>query len=116
MVRVQDPFGARQTFSIGPDRTGQFYSLPHLERTGLGKIARMPVCLRIILESVLRNCDGRRIHVSLTISPIRDEVGRIVGASKIARDITDRKQDEERIYGLMTRRRCGRPRRGWEKW
>ena len=45
--------------------------------------------------------DGQPIHVSLTISPIRDETGRVVGASKIARDITDRKQAEERIYGLM---------------
>jgi two-component system, chemotaxis family, CheB/CheR fusion protein len=46
--------------------------------------------------------DGQPVHVSLTISPVRDEAGRVVGASKIARDITDRKQAEERIYGLMT--------------
>lgn len=39
--------------------------------------------------------DGRRIDVSLTISPIRDETGAIVGASKIARDITQRKQEEQ---------------------
>ncbi len=45
--------------------------------------------------------DGQPIHVSLTISPIRDKTGKIVGASKIARDITDRKQAEERIYALM---------------
>lgn len=45
--------------------------------------------------------DGRQIHVSLSISPIKDETGRIIGASKIARDITDRKQAEDRIYGLM---------------
>lgn len=38
--------------------------------------------------------DGRTIHVSLTISPIRDEDGRIIGASKIARDITDQKASE----------------------
>jgi PAS domain S-box-containing protein len=53
-------------------------------------------------DTVRVRSDGRPIHVSLTISPIRDELGRIVGASKIARDITDRKQDEERIYDLMT--------------
>ncbi|WP_394353100.1 sensor histidine kinase [Mucilaginibacter humi] len=40
--------------------------------------------------------DGRLIDVSVTISPIRDSEGRIVGASKIARDITERKQDETR--------------------
>ena len=39
--------------------------------------------------------DGRRIHVSLTISPIRDAEGRIIGASKIARDVTERKTAEQ---------------------
>ncbi len=38
--------------------------------------------------------DGRRIHVSVTISPLRDNEGRIVGVSKIARDITERKATE----------------------
>jgi two-component system, chemotaxis family, CheB/CheR fusion protein len=52
-------------------------------------------------DTVRVRSNGQPIHVSLTISPIRDDTGRIVGASKIARDITDRKQDEERIYGLM---------------
>ncbi|MEW6271673.1 MAG: PAS domain S-box protein [Thermodesulfobacteriota bacterium] len=41
--------------------------------------------------------DGRRIHVSLTISPIRDASGKIVGASKIARDTTERKRAEEEL-------------------
>jgi two-component system CheB/CheR fusion protein len=53
-------------------------------------------------DTVRVRSDGQPIHVSLTISPIRDEAGLIVGASKIVRDITNRKQDEERIYGLMT--------------
>jgi two-component system, chemotaxis family, CheB/CheR fusion protein len=53
-------------------------------------------------DTVRVRSDGQPVHVSLTISPIRDGAGRIVGASKIARDITDRKQDEERIYRLMT--------------
>ena len=52
-------------------------------------------------DTVRVRSDGQPVHVSLTISPIRDETGRIIGASKIARDITDRKQAEERIYGLM---------------
>src|SRR5690606_28998472 len=39
--------------------------------------------------------DGRRIHISLTVSPLRDSTGRIVGASKVARDISDRKRAEE---------------------
>src|SRR5262249_3214173 len=43
-------------------------------------------------EPLRRRKDGRLIEVSLTISPVRDAEGRIVGASKIARDITERRQ------------------------
>ncbi|MGD9966004.1 MAG: PAS domain S-box protein [Hyphomonadaceae bacterium] len=39
--------------------------------------------------------DGRRMDISLTVSPMRDSGGRIIGASKIARDISDRKRAEE---------------------
>jgi two-component system CheB/CheR fusion protein len=41
--------------------------------------------------------DGSRIHLSLTISPIRNESGEIIGASKCARDITDRKRADEAL-------------------
>ena len=47
-------------------------------------------------DTVRRRKDGSLVDISLTVSPIRDEAGRIVGASKIARDITARKQAEER--------------------
>ncbi|MBI2187775.1 MAG: PAS domain S-box protein [Acidobacteria bacterium] len=46
-------------------------------------------------ETVRRARDGRLVPVSLTISPVRDGDGRIVGASKVARDITDRLRNEE---------------------
>ncbi len=46
--------------------------------------------------------DGRRITVSLMISPIRDEDGRVIGASKIARDITREKQLEQRLRQAQT--------------
>lgn len=39
--------------------------------------------------------DGRRVHISLSVSPIRDGRGTIVGASKVARDVTERKRGEE---------------------
>jgi PAS domain S-box-containing protein len=52
-------------------------------------------------ETVRLRSDGQPIHISLTISAIEDEAGHVVGASKIARDITDRKQAEERIYSLL---------------
>lgn len=52
-------------------------------------------------ETVRRRKDGTDIPVSLTISPVRDGTGRIVGASKIARDITATKESEHRIRMLM---------------
>ncbi|HEV3418208.1 MAG TPA: PAS domain S-box protein [Pirellulales bacterium] len=50
--------------------------------------------------------DGRRVDISLTVSPLRDRDGRIFGASKIARDITARKRDEADLRRLheMSRR------------
>ncbi|HYC76760.1 MAG TPA: PAS domain S-box protein, partial [Planctomycetota bacterium] len=45
-------------------------------------------------ETVRRRKDGRLIDVSLTVSPLRDRTGRIIGAAKVARDITDRKRLE----------------------
>jgi PAS domain S-box-containing protein len=47
-------------------------------------------------ETVRRRKDGSLVDISLTVSPIRNDTGRIVGASKIARDITVRKRLEER--------------------
>src|SRR5262245_17415224 len=61
MPNPTDPFQARQSFSPGAGKTGSFYSLPQLEKQGLGAISRLPVSIRIILESLLRNLDGRRI-------------------------------------------------------
>ena len=54
---AHDPFKALRPFSAG-GQTGQLYSLPALEQAGLGKISRLPVSIRLVLESVLRNCDG----------------------------------------------------------
>jgi len=50
-----------QTFNISRNRSGKFYSLPELERQGAGPISKLPVSIRIVLESVLRNYDGKRI-------------------------------------------------------
>jgi aconitate hydratase len=41
--------------------TGKFYSLRALEAAGIGKVSRLPVSIRIVLESVLRNCDGKKV-------------------------------------------------------
>jgi PAS domain S-box-containing protein len=52
-------------------------------------------------ETVRRRSDGQLILVSLTISPIRNEAGEVVGASKIARDITSQRQAQEREQALL---------------
>jgi aconitase A len=41
--------------------TGKYYSLRALETAGVGKVSRLPVSIRIVLESVLRNCDGKKV-------------------------------------------------------
>src|SRR5438093_1482052 len=41
---------------------GSFFSLPEVEKQGLGRISRLPVSLRIVLESLLRNLDGKRVR------------------------------------------------------
>jgi PAS domain S-box-containing protein len=60
-------------------------------------------------ETIRRRKDGKLIDISVTISPIRDEQGRIVGASKLARDISGRKQLERQILEVSDReqRRIG---------
>jgi len=54
-------FGALQTFELGNGQPGKFYSLPALEKAGVGPISKLPVSIRIVLESVLRNCDGKKV-------------------------------------------------------
>ena len=54
-------FDSLQTFSLAAGQTGQFYSLPQLEKAGVGPVSKLPVSIRIVLESVLRNCDGKKI-------------------------------------------------------
>ena len=50
-----------QKFDDGTRKGGQYYSLPLLEKNGIGRVSRLPVSIRIVLESVLRNCDGKRV-------------------------------------------------------
>ncbi len=54
-------FNTLQSFDAGSGKKGRFYSLPQLEKEGIGAISRLPVSIRIILEAVLRNHDGIRI-------------------------------------------------------
>jgi aconitate hydratase len=54
-------FHTLQTFELGNGRPGKFYSLPALEKAGVGPISKLPVSIRLVLESVLRNCDGKKV-------------------------------------------------------
>ena len=56
-----DPFNSRQSFTLASGKPGTLYSLPALEKAGVGNIPRLPVSIRIVLESVLRNCDGKKV-------------------------------------------------------
>ncbi|HEV7238114.1 MAG TPA: aconitate hydratase [Thermoanaerobaculia bacterium] len=54
-------FDTLDSFDLGNGKRGQFYSLPKLEQAGIGPVSRLPVSIRVVLESVLRNIDGKKI-------------------------------------------------------
>src|SRR5580704_8065802 len=54
-------FGTLQGFELVNGKQGKFYSLPALEKAGVGPISKLPVSIRLVLESVLRNCDGKKV-------------------------------------------------------
>ena len=62
MAEMHSLFDTLQSFTFGDGKTGQFYSLPQLEKAEVGPISKLPVCLRIVLESVLRNYDNKRVR------------------------------------------------------
>jgi len=61
MPYTNDPLGIHSAFEPAPGASGLLVSLPALERKGFGPISRLPVSLRIVLESLARNVDGHRI-------------------------------------------------------
>jgi aconitate hydratase len=54
-------FNSRQTLTLSNGKSGHYYSLPALEQAGIGNISRLPVSIRIVLESVLRNFDDKKV-------------------------------------------------------
>jgi len=84
--RAEEAVGRPITIVIPPDRLDE-------ERKILANILRGEPMTHF--ETVRMTRDGRQFHVSLSISPIRDASGRIVGASKVARDISARKKAEQ---------------------
>ncbi len=61
MTSPRDPLGVVLPFDLGGGRSGRLVSLPALERKGLGPVSRLPVSLRVVLESLARHLDGRRV-------------------------------------------------------
>src|SRR3954452_5295455 len=59
---MTNEFNTLQRFDAGNGREGQFHSLTALEEQGVGPISRLPISIRIVLESVLRNCDGKKVR------------------------------------------------------
>ncbi len=60
-MNMHNLFNSLQKFDLGNGQQGSFYSLPALEAAGVGPISKLPVSIRLVLESVLRNCDGKKV-------------------------------------------------------
>ena len=82
---AEEAIGRPATLVVPADRVGEEESV--LERFGRGEMVDH-------YETVCQHKDGHLIDVSLTTSPVRDPAGRVIGAAKIARDITVRKRME----------------------
>ena len=61
MSELPNPLNSLKTFNSGLEGESYFYSLPSLEENGVGPVSKLPVSIRVVLESVLRNCDGKRV-------------------------------------------------------
>ena len=60
-MNMHNLFDSLQKFDLANGKQGSFYSLPSLEAAGVGAISKLPVSIRLVLESVLRNCDGKKV-------------------------------------------------------
>ena len=85
---AEEMIGQSITLVIPPDRSGEETMI--LDRIRRGERIEH-------YETVRRRKDGRMIDISLTISPIMGADGKVLGASKVARDITHRKREQERF-------------------
>src|SRR5438094_7558782 len=64
MNKLHNLFNSLHPFDLGDGKQGSFYSLPALAKAGVGPISKLPVSIRLVLESILRNCDGRKVTES----------------------------------------------------
>jgi two-component system CheB/CheR fusion protein len=96
---TQEAIGQPFTTLIPPERPGEEERI--LERLRRGERIND-------FETVCRRKDGSAVDVSLTVSPIKNAPGEVIGASKIARDITERKRAEEAIRGAYEQESAAR--------
>src|SRR5512134_2729427 len=54
-------FDTLKELKLPSGATGHYHSLPALEAAGVAKVSRLPVSIRLVLEAVLRNCDGKKV-------------------------------------------------------
>jgi len=87
----EEVIGRPVSILIPPDRSDE--SAEFLEKIMRGERIENYETIRV-------RKDGKQIHVSMTVSPIEDSAGNIIGGSAITRDITDRKRAEEEIRGV----------------
>ena len=55
-------FNSLHELPMAQGNSAKYYSLPALERSGIGKVSRLPISIRIILESLMRNYDNKKIN------------------------------------------------------
>jgi PAS domain S-box-containing protein len=96
---AEEMIGKPITLLFPPDLVGEEAHI--LERISRGQRVHHYDTVRV-------RKDGKRINVSVTISPVRDGKGRIIGASKIARDVSLRKQEEQERDALLDSERAAR--------
>lgn len=90
--RSEDALGKPVSILVPPDRATEFAHI--MEMIGQGRGVNR-------LETVRLRSDGTRVDVSVTISPITDREGNLIGASSIARDITEKKRGEAENLRLV---------------
>ncbi|MHB8486829.1 MAG: PAS domain S-box protein, partial [Candidatus Acidiferrales bacterium] len=94
---AEEAIGQHITLIVPPDRL-------HEEATIIARLKRGE---RIDHFETIRRCkDGTLLNISLTISPVKDSAGRVIGASKVARDVTERKRTEAALRKSEERARA----------
>jgi len=89
---AEEVLGQPVTMLIPPDRSDE--EPPIIDRLRRGERTEN-------LETVRRRKDGQEVAVSLTISPIKDETGKMIGISKIARDLSERQRAKEELEHMV---------------